>query len=132
MTMKREDQEPKRQPEGKAEERERPEDVFFDTKQLNELFSGTRESSQPQLKPPSGKPNAAGSQKKKAPPRKKWPLWVRIVYQTLRIVIVPVLAIAALLAGLAIGYVYLGGQPMDEVWRVETWKHVYDLVFSPS
>lgn len=76
-------------------------------------------------------PNAQ-QQKKKATPRKKLPRWARITLTVVKIAIVPVLTLIALYAGLTIGYVYLGGQPMDEVWKLDTWKHVYDLVFSAA
>ena len=54
----------------------------------------------------------------------------RIVWTTVKVLIIPVLCIAALVLGLAVGYAVLGGKPVSEVFDVNTWKHMYDLVFS--
>ncbi|NOU95063.1 DNA-directed RNA polymerase subunit beta [Paenibacillus sp. LMG 31456] len=43
---------------------------------------------------------------------------------------IPVLSIAALAVGLVIGYVYLGKRPLEDVYEIETWRHLYDLVFA--
>lgn len=83
-------------------------------------------------------PNKASVQKnksskptKKTPKRKqKLPLWARILLRTLRFMIVPALCVGALIAGLIVGYVYIGGQEMNEVWKIQTWKHVFDLIFA--
>ncbi|TDF93527.1 DNA-directed RNA polymerase subunit beta [Paenibacillus piri] len=45
---------------------------------------------------------------------------------------IPFLCIAALAAGLVIGYVYIGKRPMEEVYDIETWRHIYDLVFAET
>ncbi len=73
----------------------------------------------------------AGSGKpvKKKKKKKRLPLWLRIILKTLRLFVVPVLCVAAVAAGMVIGYVYIGKQEMDEVFKFETWRHLYDLVF---
>jgi len=45
--------------------------------------------------------------------------------------IVLFLCLVGLVAGMAIGYAYIGDQPMSDVWKRETWQHVYDLIFAP-
>jgi hypothetical protein len=65
--------------------------------------------------------------KKKAPRKRR--RWIGIVLQFIGI---PILCIIALGAGLVIGYVYIGKQPMDDVYEIETWRHLYDLVFSET
>jgi hypothetical protein len=54
----------------------------------------------------------------------------RIIWMSIKIFIIPVLCIAALIVGLAIGYVVLGHKPLSEVFDSSTWKHMYDLVFA--
>jgi hypothetical protein len=54
----------------------------------------------------------------------------RIVWMTVKLLIIPVLCLAALIFGLAVGYTVLGGQPVSEVFHVNTWKHMYDLIFA--
>ncbi|MFC5403605.1 DNA-directed RNA polymerase subunit beta [Cohnella soli] len=54
----------------------------------------------------------------------------RIVWVSVKILIIPVLCVAALIVGLAIGYGVLGDRPMSEVFDSSTWKHMYDLVFA--
>ncbi|CAM3459917.1 DNA-directed RNA polymerase subunit beta [Marinicrinis lubricantis] len=46
-----------------------------------------------------------------------------------RRLIVPVLCIAALGAGMYAGYVVIGGGDASDVWKLDTWRHVFDLVF---
>lgn len=58
------------------------------------------------------------------------PLWAAITLRVLKALIIPLLCLAALFIGLAVGYVYLGGRPVDDIWQWTTWKHVFDLVFS--
>jgi len=68
------------------------------------------------------------SEKKKSPKRAKRRIsWVRTL---LRFLLVPVLCIVAVMVGLFIGYVVIGGRDSSEIWLIETWKHVYDLVFA--
>ncbi|WP_054942287.1 DNA-directed RNA polymerase subunit beta [Paenibacillus ihuae] len=45
--------------------------------------------------------------------------------------LIPLLLIAALAGGLVAGYVILGKRELSDVLEWSTWKHVYDLVFSP-
>jgi len=54
----------------------------------------------------------------------------RIVWTSLKLLIIPVLCIAALIVGLAIGFSVLGDRPVSEVFDLKTWKHMYDLVFA--
>jgi hypothetical protein len=53
----------------------------------------------------------------------------RIVWMSVKLLIIPVLCILALILGLAVGYAVLGGRPVSEVFDWNTWKHMYDLVF---
>ncbi len=39
--------------------------------------------------------------------------------------------IICLAGGLVFGYVYVGKQELEEAFKPETWKHVFDLVFAP-
>ncbi|RKP47280.1 DNA-directed RNA polymerase subunit beta [Cohnella endophytica] len=56
----------------------------------------------------------------------------RIIWTSIKVLIIPVLCIAALIIGLAVGYVVLGNRPTSEVFDSTTWKHMYDLVFAES
>jgi len=67
--------------------------------------------------------------KVKAKPSKKRRRLIWILVQWIGI---PVLSIAALAAGMVIGYVYIGNRPMEEVYELETWRHIYDLVFAET
>lgn len=57
---------------------------------------------------------------------------VRALRWTLLKSIVPILCVVAVLGGMYIGYAVLGKQPAGEVFKVETWKHMYDLIFADS
>ena len=63
----------------------------------------------------------------------KLPPWLKITLYILlkvsRILLVPALCIAALFIGLSIGYATIGGGSAGDVFKFETWKHLYDLVF---
>ncbi|WP_412761072.1 DNA-directed RNA polymerase subunit beta [Paenibacillus validus] len=37
-----------------------------------------------------------------------------------------------LFIGLSIGYVYIGKQPMSEVFDLATWRHLFDLIFAST
>ncbi|MDB5053318.1 MAG: hypothetical protein JWM44_1368 [Bacilli bacterium] len=65
-------------------------------------------------------------------PRLRKKLWLRIVLGILRFLLVPALCICALFIGLVVGYVRLGGQPYAEVFHVQTWKHIFELVYSST
>jgi len=53
-----------------------------------------------------------------------------IIWMCFKLLLIPAACVAALIVGLAIGYVVLGDQPLSDVFEVETWKHMYDLVFA--
>ena len=87
----------------------------------------------------SAEDQARGEQPKRTSPesgggktRKKRPVALSVLLWTLRIVIVPILLISALIGGLYVGYVVLGKAPEGDVWEIETWRHMYDLIFSDS
>jgi hypothetical protein len=56
--------------------------------------------------------------------------WLRVALGTAKWLGLPLLCLFALFGGLVVGYVYLGDQPPEDVWKPGTWKHVFDLVFS--
>jgi hypothetical protein len=58
------------------------------------------------------------------------PRWQVILLKALKYTWLPAACLAAILAGLLIGYVSLGGQPVSDVFRIDTWKHLFDLVFA--
>ncbi|CAM4223496.1 DNA-directed RNA polymerase subunit beta [Paenibacillus phoenicis] len=60
-------------------------------------------------------------------PVSKRPAWIVI----LKIVLVLLVLVAALAAGMVVGYVVFGKQDMSDIWNWATWKHVLDLVFAP-
>lgn len=55
---------------------------------------------------------------------------LRIVWMSVKLLIIPIVCIAALILGLAIGYVVLGDRPLSEVFDSNTWRHMFDLVFA--
>lgn len=73
-----------------------------------------------------GRPGPAKSSGKTAKRRKKRNPWLRM----LRLLVVPILLFWAIVAGLYVGYSVLGDQPKGEVFELQTWKHMYDLMFS--
>ena len=64
--------------------------------------------------------------------RKRKKLWVRIILFIIRLILVPILCLAALYAGLVIGYVKIGHQPYSDIFDMATWKHLYELVYSKT
>ena len=63
----------------------------------------------------------AAKQKTKRPRRRIFPIWLRLI-------VIAILAAAALIAGLMIGYGVLGdGDPKDAI-KIETWQHIIDIV----
>ncbi len=61
----------------------------------------------------------------KQPIRRIFPIWLRIV-------VVFILAFLALIIGLVVGYSVLGdGEPM-EVLKMDTWRHILDIVTGGS
>lgn len=63
---------------------------------------------------------------------KRFPTWARVAFWLFRKSIVPVIMVVMLLAGLYIGYVYLGKSSKDDVFEWSTWQHLYDLIFAES
>ncbi|MHA7967128.1 DNA-directed RNA polymerase subunit beta [Paenibacillus sp. CAU 1782] len=63
---------------------------------------------------------------------KRFPIWARVAFWLFRKSIVPVIMVVMLLAGLYIGYVYLGKSSKDDVFEWSTWQHLYDLIFAES
>ncbi|MCS7459976.1 DNA-directed RNA polymerase subunit beta [Paenibacillus doosanensis] len=77
---------------------------------------------------------AEGKKEPKAKKKKKRPVkkWKRVVLSLCKWLAIPVSCLLAVSIGMVIGYVYLGKRPLDEVYEVETWRHIYDLVFSQT
>jgi len=80
-------------------------------------------------RPADGKTPAGGPGK---PRRRRMHPVLRALLWTLRLTIVPILCIAALIAGLHIGYTKIGGGSAEDVWNPETWLHMLELIFSES
>ncbi len=60
--------------------------------------------------------------------RKKKPR-IRMIPIWLRLIIVAVLMALSLASGAMVGYGVIGdGEPMDAL-KIETWKHIYDIIF---
>lgn len=49
----------------------------------------------------------------------------------LRVILIVLFLFLALFGGAAFGYVVIGDQSVGEVWDLDTWRHVLDLVFAP-
>lgn len=79
-----------------------------------------------ETKPPENK------NKKTSKKQSRLPIWARIILKILRAILVPVLCIMAVIGGMIIGYVYIGEQEMSDVFKVDTWRHLYDLVFKDN
>ncbi|MBB6691721.1 DNA-directed RNA polymerase subunit beta [Cohnella xylanilytica] len=58
-------------------------------------------------------------------------LW-QVIWTSIKVLIIPVLCVVALIAGMAIGYVVLGKRELADVFDIQTWRHMYDLVFAES
>ena len=67
-----------------------------------------------------------GQEEVKQPVKRRIPVWGII-----QVFLIPLLLVAALGGGLAVGYVILGKKELADVFEWSTWKHVYDLVFAP-
>ncbi|WP_438447469.1 DNA-directed RNA polymerase subunit beta [Gorillibacterium sp. sgz5001074] len=74
--------------------------------------------------------NAPKSDKRKPLAWRRW--WPRYVWPVLRHLIIPAVCVLALFIGMAAGYSVLGDRPMSDIWDLETWKHMFDLVFSDT
>lgn len=72
------------------------------------------------------KQSKQGKEKKEVKGQKKSGWWV-----VLRIVCILLFLILAFFGGAVAGFVILGKQDLSHVWDINTWKHVYDLVFAP-
>ncbi len=64
------------------------------------------------------------------PARWVMPTWLRIILSIARFLLIPALCLVALFIGLTIGYATIGGGEASAVFKIETWKHLYDLVFA--
>ncbi len=58
-------------------------------------------------------------------------LW-QVIWTSIKVLIIPVLCVVALIVGMAIGYVVLGKRELADVFDIQTWRHMYDLVFAES
>lgn len=58
--------------------------------------------------------------------------WSRYGWPVVRHLIVPVVCVLVLFAGMAVGYVVLGDKPYSDIWQVDTWRHMFDLIFADS
>lgn len=74
----------------------------------------------------STRPKSTEVEQKKGNPILKTIFWM------LRKLIAPIIMIIMLAAGLYVGYVVIADQPSDEVFKFETWKHLWDLIFADS
>lgn len=64
--------------------------------------------------------------------KRSMPTWAKVAFWLFRKSIVPVIMIVMLIAGLYIGYVYLGKASKDDVFEWSTWQHLYNLIFAES
>lgn len=58
--------------------------------------------------------------------------WRKYGWPILRHAIVPIVCVLALFAGMSAGYVVLGDKPFSDVLEWNTWKHMFDLIFSQT
>lgn len=63
---------------------------------------------------------------------KSKPWWASTFFWLLRKLIAPIIMLLMLAIGLYVGYVILADQPSNEVFKFETWKHLWDLIFADS
>ncbi|WP_337913545.1 DNA-directed RNA polymerase subunit beta [Cohnella zeiphila] len=71
--------------------------------------------------------NRPAVRKKRSVGRVFW----QVIWTSIKVLIIPVLCIVAVFVGMAIGYVVLGKRELADVFDLNTWKHMYDLVFAP-
>lgn len=64
------------------------------------------------------------------PPGWTMPTWLRIILSILHFLLIPALCVVALFVGLTIGYATIGGGEASAVFHIDTWKHLYNLVFA--
>ncbi len=72
-----------------------------------------------------GRQHVEGDQRGQAKPENKG--WLKRI---VKVMSVPFLLFFSLVVGLMIGYGVMGKQPLTEVFDVNTYKHMYDLIFS--
>jgi DNA-directed RNA polymerase subunit beta len=60
-------------------------------------------------------------------PKPKQGRWLRTIA---KFMLVPALLFFSLVTGLIIGYSVLGKSPVTEVFDLNTYKHMYDLIFA--
>ncbi len=53
------------------------------------------------------------------------PAWIKIM-------IIPVLLFLSVVTGAIVGYSVLGDGSAGDVFDLKTWKHMYDLIFTPG
>ena len=61
---------------------------------------------------------------------KSVPAWLRQTFKALRYLLVPILCLAAVIIGVFIGYVILGGRDFADILNLSAVKHLIDLVFA--
>lgn len=88
----------------------------------------TQEQSKPNQTPKAkSKPKAPKAKARKA--RSNGTSW-KVIRGVMVYAGIPMLFLVCLYIGLYIGYVKLGKQPAGDIWNLETWRHMYDLVFA--
>ncbi|MCL6457797.1 MAG: DNA-directed RNA polymerase subunit beta [Gorillibacterium sp.] len=78
---------------------------------------------QPKPKETGGDGGNGGADSKPPRPKRKFHFISKLI--------VLFLCVVALVCGMALGYAYFGDQPLSDVWKRETWKHVFDLIYAP-
>jgi hypothetical protein len=110
---------------------QRPQGQQVNMRQTQHVSQGQEQPRNGQMHEPPGQGQQGQG---KAPKSQKkaggvLPTWLVIILRVLRFFLVPALLVAALFIGLAIGYSTIGGESASDVFKIETWKHLYDLVF---
>ena len=83
--------------------------------------TGSSLSKSPQMRKQEKEKRRQERIKNKRPIRRIFPIWLRII-------VVLIFSVAALIAGLMIGYGIIGdGVPTDAL-KFETWQHIIDIV----
>ncbi len=44
--------------------------------------------------------------------------------------LVPLILVGTLFIGLGIGYTQIGKEPLEEIFNMQTWRHMMDLIFA--
>lgn len=69
------------------------------------------------------------------PHKRKRPVllwWKRYGWPVTRHLIVPFVCVLVLFIGMAAGYTILGGGSYSDVWKMDTWRHMFDLIFAET